>query len=458
MSSVVNSRIFKDIFGTAAMRDLWSDEARTGYYLRWEIALAKVQSKLKIIPQDACDEIIAQAKLENIDFDKLKQSTELIGYPILGVVQQIVSLCRDGLGQWCHWGATTQDVTDSATVLAMRDSFDIIEIDLDHIMNSVAKLAEHHRLTPMPARSNLQQAVPISFGFKMARLLATLQRHKERLNEIRKRVLVLEFGGAAGTLATLDSSVALECQAELACELDLAQPEIAWHTERDRIVEVGAFLALLCGTLSKNATDIKLLMQTEIDEVSEPYVPHRGSSSTMPNKVNPISCVYIHALAATVRQHAAALMDAMVADHERSTGPWEIEWIVLPEAFILTAGALNQTKSLMADLQVHPENMMRNLNLTKGLIVSEAVMMSLGAKLGRQTAHDLVYDYCRRSVLEERTLIDLLKEDEKISSVLSDSELMHLCDPANYLGLSGTMTDNIVNAYKKANLTQTKRK
>ena len=165
MSSVVNSRIFKDIFGTAAIRgkfvtlfllnlksfsiiDLWSDEARTGYYLRWEIALAKVQSKLKIIPQDACDEIIAQAKLENIDFDKLKQSTELIGYPILGVVQQIVSLCRDGLGQWCHWGATTQDVTDSATVLAMRDSFDIIESDLNHIMDSVAKLAEHHRLTP----------------------------------------------------------------------------------------------------------------------------------------------------------------------------------------------------------------------------------------------------------------------------------------------------------------------
>ncbi|CAF3707503.1 unnamed protein product [Adineta steineri] len=449
MASIVDSHIFKDIFGHAAMRSLWTDEARTAYYLKWEVALATVQAKLKIIPQEACDEIIAKAKVENIDFDKLKEKTELIGYPVLGVVQQIVSICRDGLGEWCHWGATTQDVTDSATVMAIRDSLDIIEGDLDHIMSSVAKLAEDHRLTPMAGRSNLQQAVPISFGFKMARLLATFQRHKERIEEIRKRVLTLEFGGAAGTLATLNADIALKCQEELARELDLVQPEIAWHTERDRFAEVGAFLGILCGTLSKNATDIKLMMQTEIDEVSEPYVPHRGSSSTMPNKFNPISCVYIHALAATVRQHSAALMDAMLCDHERATGPWEIEWIVLPEAFILTAGALSQTKSMMAGLQVHPKNMMRNLNLTKGLIVSEAVMMSLGPKLGRQSAHDLVYTHCRRALDEDRMLIDLLKEDKDISAVLSNTELEHLCDPANYLGLSGSMVDNVLTSYKK---------
>jgi 3-carboxy-cis,cis-muconate cycloisomerase len=291
MASVVDSHIFKDIFGTADMRskykctilfflhlfssspDLWSDKARTAYYLQWEIALAKAQSKLKIIPHEACDEIVVKAKIENIDFDELKQKTELIGYPVLGVVQQIVSICRDGLGEWCHWGATTQDVTDSATVMAIRDSLDIIEADLEQIMSSVAQLAENHRLTPskfsllyillimvllVAGRSNLQQAVPISFGFKMARLLATLQRHKERMGEIRKRALTLELGGAAGTLATLDDSVALECQAEVARELGLAQPEIAWHTERDRIAEVGAFLGILCGTLSKNATDIKV--------------------------------------------------------------------------------------------------------------------------------------------------------------------------------------------------------
>ncbi|ORY98885.1 L-Aspartase-like protein [Syncephalastrum racemosum] len=288
MTSVIDSHIFKDIFGSAPMREIWSDRSRTAYYLQWEAALARAQAKLGIIPQEACDEIVRHCDVNKIDFDKLKQQTELIGYPVLGVVQQLVSLCRDNLGGWAHWGATTQDVTDSATVLAIRDALNHIEEEMDAIMASVARLAQEHRLTPMAARSNLQQAVPITFGFKMARLLATLMRHKQRLHEIRERILTLEFSGAAGTLATLESGKALACQTQLAEELGLKQPEIAWHTERDRIAEVGAFLGILCGTLSKNATDIKLMMQTEVGEVTEPYVAHRGSSSTMPNKFNPI--------------------------------------------------------------------------------------------------------------------------------------------------------------------------
>ncbi|KAI8138074.1 L-Aspartase-like protein [Fennellomyces sp. T-0311] len=471
MSSVINSHIFKDIFGSSTMREIWSDQGRTGYYLEWEAALAKVQARLKMIPQEACDEIVSKCHVENIDFDQLKKQTELIGYPVLGVVQQLVAMCRDGLGEWCHWGATTQDVTDSATVLAIRASLNVIESDLDNMMASVAKLAESHQSLPMVARSNLQQAVPISFGFKMARLLATLQRHKQRLTEVRARVLTLEFSGAAGTLATLDQNQAMECQEELAKELGLAQPEIAWHTERDRIAEVGAFLAILTGTLSKAATDIKLMMQTEVGEVSEPYMPHRGSSSTMPNKFNPISCVYIHAIAATVRQQCAALMDAMVEDHERSTGPWEIgilfyiqylvrtdikkkaiiiEWIVLPEAFVLTGGALDQAKTLFAGLQVHPENMARNLALTKGLVVSEAVMMGLAPKLGRQTAHDIVYDACRAAVTNDEMLATVLKQNSKVTEALSNDKIDNLCDPANYLGLSRVMVDRVLTSYKKS--------
>ncbi|KAI9271694.1 L-Aspartase-like protein [Phascolomyces articulosus] len=451
MSSVIDSCIFRDIFGSSAMREIWSDKGRTGYYLEWEAALAKVQAKLGIIPTEACQVIVKQCEqVDNIDFDKLRQQTELIGYPVLGVVQQLVSLCPDGLGEWCHFGATTQDVTDSATVLAIRASLNVIDKELDAIMAAVAKLAETHRLLPMVARSNLQQAVPISFGFKMARLLATLQRHKQRLIQLRERVLTLEFSGAAGTLATLDQDVALTCQEELAKELGLNQPEIAWHTERDRIAEVGTFLGILTGTLSKAATDVKLMMQTEVGEVSEPYVPHRGSSSTMPNKFNPISCVYIHAIAGTVRQQAAALMDAMVEDHERSTGPWEIEWIVLPEAFILTGGALSQAKTLFEGLQVHPERMAKNLSMTKGLVVSEAVMMGLAPELGRQTAHDIVYDACRAAVTKDHMLADILKENPQVSKVLSDEKIDYLCDPANYLGLSGTMVDRVLTNYKES--------
>ena len=300
---------------------------------------------------------------------------------MVGLVHQIAHLCRGDAGKYCHWGATTQDITDSATILQIKASFDLIAKDLDRAIAATAKLARNHRSTPMPARSNLQQAVPITFGFKMARLLATLKRHRARLAEIRPRIEVFEFGGAAGTLATLGDK-GLAVQEALAHELSLAQPEIAWHTERDRIAEAGCFLGLLTGTLAKFATDLKLMMQTEVGEASEPYVPNRGSSSTMPQKRNPISCCYIHACAASVRQGVAALLDAMVEDHERATGPWEIEWITLPAIFTFAGGALAQTCFVLEGIEVHAERMRANLDATRGLIVSEAVMMGARAEDG----------------------------------------------------------------------------
>jgi 3-carboxy-cis,cis-muconate cycloisomerase len=298
----------------------------------------------------------------------------------------------------------------------------------------------------MAARSNMQQAVPISFGFKMARLLATFKRHQLRLTEILPRLLVIQFGGAAGTLATIsDTGLGFEVQEELAKELKLGVPEIAWHTERDRIAEIGAFFALVTGTCAKFATDVKLLMQTEVGEVSEPYYAHRGSSSTMPQKRNPVSCVYITAMASTVRQLSAALFDAMVEDHERSTGPWEIEWIVLPQIATLTHSTLKHTQELLEGLEVHPKAMVKNLHLTKGGIVSEAVMMGLGKRIGRQVAHDLIYDLCRTAVQEDRPLIDLLCESEEVQrSGVERTELERLCDPENYLGLSEKMVHRVI--------------
>jgi len=242
----------------------------------------------------------------------------------------------------------------SATILQIKASFDLIAKDLDRAIAATEKLAREHRSTPMPARSNLQQAVPITFGFKMARLFATLKRHRARLAELRPRIEVFEFGGAAGTLATLGDK-GLAVQEALARELGLAQPEIAWHTERDRIAEAGCFLGLLTGTLAKFATDLKLMMQTEVGEASEPYVANRGSSSTMPQKRNPISCCYIHACAASARQGVAALLDAMVEDHERATGPWEIEWTTLPAIFTLAGGALAQACFVIEGLEVHAD-------------------------------------------------------------------------------------------------------
>ncbi|MBV8511749.1 MAG: 3-carboxy-cis,cis-muconate cycloisomerase [Xanthobacteraceae bacterium] len=442
-ATTLDSLIFRDIFTTEAMRRVFADEQRTAFYLEIEAALARVQGRLGIIPAEAAREIESKCKIKNIDLNKLKAQTERIGYPILGVVQQIVAVCANGLGEWCHWGATTQDITDTATVMQIRAGLVLVEAEMERIAAALADLAHRYRLTPMAGRSNLQQAVPITFGFKAASLLAAFQRHRQRLKELRPRVLVGEFAGAAGTLSSLGAD-GLNVQAALMQELGLGQPEIAWHTVRDRIAEVGAFLALLTGTLGKISMDVKLLMQTEVGEVFEPFHEGRGSSSTMPQKRNPISSLYIHANTALVRQHAAALFEAAVADHERSTGPWEIEWIALPEIFLLSAGALAQTRVVVEGLQVDEAQMRANLDITHGTIVSEAVMMGLGPYLGRQRAHDLVYDICRAATTSRTSLVELLARNPEISKHLSRTELERMVDPAHYLGLAGEMVDRVL--------------
>jgi len=450
-ATIVDSAIFGNLFSTEAMRQVWSDENRTRKYLDIEAALARVQARLGIIPAKAAAEIARNCRLEKIDLRKLRAQTERIGYPVLGVVQQLVELCADGLGEWCHWGATTQDITDTATVLQIREGLALIEDDLTAISGSMAELASRHRDTPMIGRSNLQQAVPVTFGYKMAGLLSAIERHRARLAELRPRVLMGEFAGAAGTLASLGQD-GLETQAGLMQELDLAQPVIAWHTLRDTIAEVGCFLGLVTGTLGKLAMDVKLMMQTEVGEVYEPFAHGRGSSSTMPQKRNPISSCYIHACAGVVRQQVAALLDAMLADHERSTGPWEIEWIALPEAFLLTAGALNQAKAVVGGLEVDAKRMRANLDSTKGLVVSEAVMMGLAPHLGRERAHDLVYDLCREAIRQDRPLLDLLSENAAITQHVDRKKLSELCDPSNYLGLSGVMVDRVLERIRAAPL------
>src|SRR6202043_2580280 len=316
-SSLIDSVVFRDIFSTEAMRRVFSDENRVQKYLDFEGALARAQARLGIIPNEAADEICRHCNFAEIDHARLKQQTERIGYPVLPVVQQLVGLCRDGLGEWCHWGATTQDITDTATIMQIREGLALVEADIAGISDALARLARKYRDTPMAGRSNLQQAVPITFGYKMATVLAAFERQKQRLAELRARVLVFEFGGAAGTLSSLGKD-GLKVQVELAKELDLAQPEIAWHTVRDRIAEVGCFLGLVTGLCGKIALDVKLMMQTEVEEVYEPFHEGRGSSTTKPQKRNPISSVYITATAALVRQHVAALLDAMIEDHERA--------------------------------------------------------------------------------------------------------------------------------------------
>ncbi len=442
-ASIIDSSIFQGIFATDAMRAVWSDENRTAKYVEIERALAVVQGRLGIIPQEAADEIIRHCRIENIDMARLREQTERIGYPILGVVTQLNQRCRDKLGEYVHWGATTQDITDTATVLQIREALELVDGELAAIANAMAKLAKEHRLTPVIGRSNLQQAIPVTLGYKVAGLLSAILRHRERLAQLKERVLVGEFAGAAGTLASIETG-AMETQAGLCAELGLRQPTIAWHTIRDNIAETGALLGLIGGTLGKLSMDVKLMMQTEVAEVFEPYHHGRGSSSTMPQKRNPIASCYIHAAISVVRQHAAALMDAMVADHERSTGPWEIEWIVLPEAFCLTAGALRHARAVVEGLEVDADAMKRNIEMTGGLVMSEAVMMGLGRHIGREYAHDLVYDLCRQSLATKVPLLELLASHPEIGRHVDRRALERMLDPVNYLGQSGVMVDRVL--------------
>ena len=442
-ASIIDSSIFGNILSSGAMRHVWSDRNRTEKYIDVERALAAVQGRLGVIPKEAADEIVRNCDIGKIDMDKLRQQTERTGYPILGLVSQLNALCRDKLGEYCHWGATTQDIIDTATALQIREGLALIEADLDAIAEALADLARKYRDTPVVGRSYLQQAIPVTFGYKMATILAAIERHRERLTQLKARVLVGEFGGACGTLASLETK-AMETQAGLMVELGLGQPVIAWHTARDNIAEVGCFIGLVGGTLGKIALDVTLMMQTEVAEVFEPFAQGRGSSSTMPQKRNPISSCYVHAAVSVCRQHAAALMDAMIADHERSAGPWQIEWIVLPETFCLIAGALTQTRHVLEGLEVDAAKMRSNIDITNGLVMSEAVMMGLGRHIGRESAHDLVYEICREAIKQDRPLLELLAANPEITRHLDRAALAKLCDPANYLGQAGVMVDRVL--------------
>jgi 3-carboxy-cis,cis-muconate cycloisomerase len=446
---ILQSMLFADMFGTEGMRDAFGDMAFVRNCVVVEAALARAQGRLGIIPKDAAAAISAAADAilagrEVLDLARLKRETENVGFPILPLVRQLAAQAGEA-GRYLHWGATTQDIIDSAVVLQIRDGLALIERDLETLRGHLATLAKKHRDTPMPGRTFFQQALPITFGYKAAVWLSSFDRHAQRLAELKRRVLVTEFGGAVGTLASLGSGEeALRTVGELARELGLAEPAITWHVARDTIAETVQFLALLGGSLAKIADDVMLMSATEFGEASEPYMEGRGASSTMPQKRNPVSCGIIIAAARALRQQAGLALDAMVNTFERNAAAWHLEWIAVPEAFGYAAGALNQTVFVTGGLIIDSAGMQRNLALTHGLIVAEAVMMGLAPHIGRNEAHHLVTDACREAIAGNRPLLDVLLEMEAVAGPLGAERLKALTDPANYLGAARAMVDRVL--------------
>ncbi|MEP9379324.1 3-carboxy-cis,cis-muconate cycloisomerase [Aquabacter sp. CN5-332] len=428
------------MFGTPEMRDVFSEDALVARYLDAEAALARAQARLGVIPEAAAAAIDESCRTFKVDFERLRQETEIVGYPILPLVHQLAEAAGEA-GRYVHWGATTQDIMDTANVLQLRAALDIVERDLRAVRDLLRALALKHRDTPMAGRTHLQQALPVTFGYKVAVWLSSIDRHLERLAQARPRILVGEFSGAAGTLASVGDA-GLEMQRLYCEELGLAQPVITWHVARDGFAEAASLLGLITGTLAKIATDVMLMASTEFGEVSEPFVPGRGASSTMPQKRNPISSELMLAAAKSVRQHVATMLDGMIHDFERATGPWHVEWIALPESFLLTGASLAHAKFMLAGLVVHEDRMRRNLDLTGGLIVAEAVMMAAAPQLGRQQAHDVVYAACREAIENGGTLAERLATIPEIVAALGGrAGIEARCDPANYLGLCGAMVD-----------------
>jgi 3-carboxy-cis,cis-muconate cycloisomerase len=438
-----DGQVYGAVYGSDAMRAVMGERAYLARMLEVEAALARAQARLGLIPADAAQAITAAADVDRLDMAALAAATRNMGFPTVGLVKQLSTLAGPEAGRWTHWGATTQDILDTALVLQLREVLALFGTDLDRLIATFAALARKHRDTVMAGRTHAQQALPITFGYKVALWLDPLVTTRERLAQLRPRVLRLQFGGAVGTLASLGAD-GTRVAAELAKELGLALPAIPWHVARDGIAELGCWCGLLGGMLAKPATDVMWLMQSEVAEASEPAAPGKGGSSTMPQKRNPIGCEYVLAQARGAQALVPQLLAAMAHEHERGAGPMQMEQLALGQALLLAHGALATLVPIAEGLVVDAGRMRRNLDAGGGLIMAEAVMMGLAPQLGRGAAHDAVHHACEVAIAEGIHLAEALAREERVTAVLDREGIARLTDPAGYLGAARAFTDAVL--------------
>jgi len=424
------------LFRYDALDKLFTDEARIQGMLDFEAALARAEAKCGIVPPAQAQFIANKCRAQHFDFAGIAKDAALSGnlaIPLIRKLTELVALENKDAARFVHWGATSQDVIDTGCILQVRGALNLIDQDLARLSGSLIALSEKHRATPVVARTWMQQALPTTFGFIVAGWLDTITRHRKRLAEIKPRVLALQFGGAVGTLAALGGR-GPEVARALAEELGLALPAIPWHTHRDRIVELATTLGMCTGTLGKIARDISLHAQTEIAELSEPFVEGRGGSSTLPHKRNPITCAVVLAAATRLPGLVATLLFAMPQEEQRGLGGWHAEWETLPDIVYLSGGALHHLAEMLPGLEVDVERMRKNLDITNGLIFAEAVAMALGDRMGKMPAHIVVEAACKKAREQNRHLKDNLREESSLRGHLTAADLESLFDVRNYLG------------------------
>lgn len=432
----MSNQLFDAYFTAPAMRAIFCDAGRVQGMLDFEAALARAEARVGLIPAEAVAPIEAACKAELYDYPALALAIATAGnsaIPLVKALGKRIAAESPEAERYVHLGATSQDAMDSGLVLQLRAAIGLLESDLAKLADALAAQAERHIDTPLAGRTWLQQATPVTLGMKLAGVLGAVTRHRQRLAELKPRLLCLQFGGASGSLAALGEA-GWAVSGALAQELQLNLPEQPWHTQRDRLVEFASLLGMISGSLGKLGRDLSLLMQTEAGEVFEPAAPGKGGSSTMPHKRNPVSAAVLIGAATRAPGLVATMFSAMPQEHERSLGLWHAEWDTLPELCCLVSGALQQALLVVPGLEVDAARMRTNLELTQGLVLAEAVSIALAQKIGRDAAHHLIEQCCKQAVREGAHLRAVLGTNAEVSAQLSADELDRLLDAAHYLG------------------------
>lgn len=443
-SHLIDYRLFGDQFSTTEARAIWDERAMLQRWLDVEAALAAAQAELGLIPAAAADAIARGARVDALDLDAVAKDLKLTAHPIVPVVRALERAVGEH-GRWVHWGTTTQDIIDTGQTLQMQATARLLRRDLGALADTLGDLAARHRDTVMAGRTHAQQALPITFGFKVAVWLAEVVRQIERLDGAAPRVFVGELAGAVGTLAGFGAR-ALEVQRIALGRLGLAVPPIAWHTARDGVAEYVTLLAMIGGTMARVANEVIQLQRSEIAEVEEPFAHGKVGSSTMPHKRNPAHAERVVAIGRLLRGLAATALETMVAAHERDMSVGRAEWLLVPEASCLAAAAVAWALYIARGLTVNVAQMTANLDRLGGLLLSEPVMLRLGLALGRNAAHEVVYEAAMAAYDGKGTFRDLLLADARVTSALAPEDLDRLLDPAAYTGHAGAYVDRVVSA------------
>lgn len=437
------------LYSTPAMAAAFAPRSHLRQMLAFEAALARAEARAGIIPPAAAQAIAAACQTLDVDLDveAIYRDAAVAGTPAISLVRALTARVADGGRDYVHWGATSQDAIDTATVLQMRDGLTLLDADLLRLGAACAALAGGHRHTLMAGRTLLQQALPMPFGLKAARWLGAAMRQVRALRA-QQAALALQFGGAVGTLAALGTQ-GLQVAALLAADLGLLLPDLPWHAERDRVASVAAVLGITAGTTAKIAQDITLLAQSEVSEVAEASAPGKGGSSAMPQKRNPVDATLALAAARLALGQAAVLLPGMVQEHERATGGWQAEWVAAPALFRYTAGAVAHVERCVAGLEVDTERMAANLAQDGGLSMAESLAMALAPHLGRPTAQAVVREVCARAAHDKLSLRQAALGDPRVRALLTPEGLGEALDPARYLGSAGALIDRALEDYHR---------